>query len=499
MKIKQQFLIALSLMLFVVFNFSSCKEYRAIPIKDLSILEVKAADVLLNTDEVPVGITTGATFVVFFSENLELESLVEGSVTLKTGENVVDISLTGIGNKLTITTTNEMLTGRTHTLTITEAVKSYQGVRVTLTEYEFIVEGDIVVFPLEVNSVKVDGKELDPSTTIINVSTESPIVITFSSALASTTVNATSISLVDISGGSVASSLDLNGQIVTLTPDVPLSNVSSYSLKLANTLESSEGGEYIAETFHFQSGTTAVIPPQADKQSAFWRFNGNSNDATGSQTTLTEQYTYVTDRYGVEEAAASFNGDGDIMEVLGNGSLMASDWTMSVWVNIDVADLTGTRYFAGIGVENGFYVEMLSGFENVSFTTSNEDAPGSGVNPSVKWGAGSPTTPVQDKVWAHLAFTMSSNGIRRVYMNGVMISEEDLSAGGMLFNAAPAGINNNFALGYLCGTASTGTGWAIYDTDKNAGVTYKGLLDDVRVFTTVLTAQEVTDLYDLEK
>lgn len=500
MKIKQQFLIVLPLILFVVFNFSSCKTDEAIPIKDLLVLEAKAGDILLNADQAATGVATNASIVVLFSENLELESLVEGSITLKTGGNLANIDLTGIGNKVTITPLGGMLTGRTYTLNITEAVKSYQGVRLTSVGYEFVVEGEIVVAPLEINSVKVDGKELDPSATTTNVSTESPIIITFSSALAIATVNSTSISLKDVNSDPVATTLDLNGQVVTLTPVSTLSNLSSFTLELANTLESTEGGTYVAQTFAFTTGTTALVPPQADKQSAFWRFNGSSNDATGNQTTLVEQYTYATDRYGVEGAAASFNGDGDIMEVLGDASLMASDWTMSVWVNVDVADLSGTRYFAGIGVENGFYLEMYTGFEGMGFYTSNEDAPGSGVNPGTAWGSKIlDTTPAQDKVWAHLAFTMGTDGIRRGYMNGAMVMADTLGVGGMLFNAGPAGINSNLALGYICGTESTGTGWALYENDKNAGVTYKGLLDDVRIFTTVLTAQEITDLYNLEK
>ncbi len=473
MKIKQQLLIVLPLVLFVVVNFFACKEDAAIPIKDLSVLEAKAGDVLLNTDQAVTSIATDAAIVVRFSENLELESLVEGSITLKTGGNLANIDLTGIGNKVTITPLGGMLTGRTYTLNITEAVKSYQGVRLTSIGYEFVVEGDIVVAPLEINSVKVDGKELDPSAATTNVSTEAPIVITFSSALAIATVNSTSIVLKDDNGDPVATTLDLNGQVVTLTSDATLNDLSSYTLHLANTLESSEGGAYIGETFAFTTGTTALVPPQADKQSAFWRFNGSSNDATGNQTTIIEQFTYVTDRYGVEGAAASFNGDGDIMEVLGDESLMASNWTMSVWVNVDVADLTtGTRYFTGIGVENGFYLEMYTGFETMGFYTSNEDAPGSGVNPGTAWGSKIlDIAPAQDKVWAHLAFTMVSDGIRICYMNGAMVMADTLGVGGMLFNAAPAGINSNLSLGYICGTESTGTGWALYENDKNEGVT----------------------------
>lgn len=495
MKLKTFYSIAMALPLVFVMTLVGCKDDEGgTPLKELTVVSITAGDVALVANSSAADVAADAAIAVEFSQNLEIESISDDAVSLKSEGNTISLDVTAIGNKLTITPSSDMLTGRTYTLTLTDGIKSFQGVSLENVAYEFVIEGEIFISPLSLTKVTVAGKELSSSSTTKNVSPEDAIILTFGSSLSLATITSTNLVLKDGESNTIATEIAVNGQDVTITPSAGLSEVTTFTLAVSDAIESSEGGAFTGTSFEFETGTYSITPPQSESQEAYFRFNGSTADLADGNETVVEQFTYVTDRFGVEGAATSFNGAGDVFEIAGSASLLSSDWTMSVWVNVNAADMTTTRYFSGVGVENGYYIELYKDFASLGWTTSN-DLEGS---PSTQWGSAIALDPVPDAVWIHLVFTMGSDGMRRIYLNGALLNEADLGTGGMLFNDAIEGINNNIAFGYICGTQSTGTSWALYENDKEL-YTFKGLLDDVRIFSAVLSGEEVSTLYDAEK
>jgi len=58
------------------------------------------------------------------------------------------------------------------------------------------------------------------------------------------------------------------------------------------------------------------------------------------------------------------------------------------------------------------------------------------------------------------------------------------------------GVQNKLALGYFASRDNTNPDWAKY---PNAASTFKGYMDDLRLFNVALSASEVSSLYTAEK
>ncbi len=58
-----------------------------------------------------------------------------------------------------------------------------------------------------------------------------------------------------------------------------------------------------------------------------------------------------------------------------------------------------------------------------------------------------------------------------------------------------SGLVENLTLGYLASTANTATGWAIYSEATN---TFKGGMDDFRLWNVALTGEQVNTLFNAE-
>ncbi len=477
----------------IIINLTSCKKDEPDPIKNLTLSSLTAGniDLINGTAE---NVSNNSSIVAVFSANLDITTVTASSITLTEGSEQAEVTLSAVGPKITITPKEKLKDGKAYVLNITSQIKSFEGGDFSQKTISFKVEGASNTDPLTIESIKAGNIDLNGTVAATDVSTKTEINITFSSNLNEATVNATSVTL---SAGSsdISSSITASDNTIIVTPDVELTEKTEYTLTLANTLTSSEGGAFDGKTLTFITGSTPVTPPQVDHQVAFWRFNGNTNDYMGMQSTVVEKLSYDVDRHGESNAAGSFNGEGDILEIEANDNLINKDLTISMWVKIDTSDYSSTRYLLGTGVENGYYFEVLSRFENVSFTTRNDNGDGTA---DVQWGEESAIPlPTRDDIWTQLVITTGNDGFRRIYIDGTMIAEYDLGTKGIEFDDTIDGINANLAFGYVCSTTSTGTDWAIYEDDKSS--TYKGMLDDIRVFDIVLTQAEITTLYNAEK
>ena len=99
--------------------------------------------------------------------------------------------------------------------------------------------------------------------------------------------------------------------------------------------------------------------------------------------------------------------------------------------------------------------------------------------------------------------------MKTIYLDAVILLQVNLSSteGWNLTDLAIAdkvdgtgapvtGIDPKLALGFFCSRDNTATGWSTYSTATN---TYKGALDDMRIFSKALSTNEVTQLFNAEK
>lgn len=180
---------------------------------------------------------------------------------------------------------------------------------------------------------------------------------------------------------------------------------------------------------------------------------------------------------------------------MGNASFFAgptglnasTQLTYSVWMNSTDSDANrNTILFSGSDTVANSYTDLgLSGENNVS--NGSVDGAASGRNRPVGASAGavsqqtgvfSSSATIHDGNWHHLALTIDlTSATLNLYVDGALASTQNFSTGAVLFP-----VFNNFEIGRL---GRQGT-----PTDS-----YGGLVDDVQVYNTALTASEVNYLF----
>ncbi len=379
--------------------------------------------------------------------------------------------------------------------------------------------------PLEVVSIMSGTIDLAGATAAENVDVDEDIVITFNKKVTESLV-ASSIEL--SASAEVTITTDVNNNVVTISHPT-LDPGTNFTLTIKNTLTADDGGKFDEFTITFKTyGKGIVTPPQAAHLVAYWLFDGNTNPYVGSFTTAYEKVSYTADREGFESSALSFGGaasagTGDLVEITYADGLISPSMTISVWFKVDAADYDGSRFMFGLGVERGYFMELGSGaiswmklatchkvnpdpmthFYGTAWTDPNGD--GSVGGQTIYDYSGSISDLVCDGDWHQLIMTFdASTSIKTIYLDGAMLMQVDIdydttewSLKDIEVNEMSAtGLVKNLALGFACSKTSTSTDWANYTTAQN---TYKGLMDDFRIFDIALTSAEVTTLYNAEK
>ena len=376
------------------------------------------------------------------------------------------------------------------------------------------------------NSIVVD---LNGVSAALDVPTDAIITILFDKNLDPATV-AGAISLTGGSGGSAT--LTTAGNAISITPDQELDRGTAYTLSIGSTLTADDGAAFtaVSRTF-FTAGRAAVIPPQADKQTGFWEFNGSTESSVGTFTTTKEQVGYDTDRHGQLNSALYFNGatggpgTGDIVDIQGTG-LLSPSMTITVWFRLDTLDYDGSRFMFGYAVERGYFMELGSGGINwMKFATCHKldpdpnahiygtawtDMNGDGATSEITtfdWEGSYSDWLADNTAWHQLAMTYDANeSIKSIYLDGTLIMEQDLKGNtssmewwmsDMEVNELnTVGLVHKLGLGYACASENGTTSWATYADAEN---TYKGYLDDLRIFSVSLSETQIQQLYNDEK
>jgi hypothetical protein len=189
-----------------------------------------------------------------------------------------------------------------------------------------------------------------------------------------------------------------------------------------------------------------------------FEFNGDLKDATGNladAVSTVRRVTYTTDRKGQFSKAILFNGayGVDIKDV----PCTPNAASVSVWIKHDT--LPNPGWLSPVFSNYGFIIQQNGPFFAASYFTGLL-----GVPPTVF------SSSATDKTWHHMAATRDNNELK-FYIDGVLIGSA----------ATPAGAGPYPALDKYILAHAYGNYW-------------KGSLDDLRFYSRVLSAAEVSTL-----
>jgi len=226
---------------------------------------------------------------------------------------------------------------------------------------------------------------------------------------------------------------------------------------------------------------------------AHWLFNGDADDATGNGNngTPTEGHPWfgggavpqlAADRFGNANYCYHFD-EGSNIEVPYSTALNPQSMTISLWIKME--EQPNYDYIIAMNRWNGWKLclQELSYLFFTIKTTYNGD--------TTWYDRDSNPYAIDANTWTHVAITFT-NGFMKFYGNGELQRAWDNT------NGIPVAVNNiNLTIGsdlptdvYTTEEGDFFVGWGGY---------FKGNIDDVRFYNTVLSAFQVDSVYTFEK
>lgn len=198
----------------------------------------------------------------------------------------------------------------------------------------------------------------------------------------------------------------------------------------------------------------------------------------------------AADRYGIAGKALHFD-KGSNVEIPYNTALNPTTMSMSLWAKADVnAPIINNQYMVSMNRWNGYKLQFQDSPK--AFFTVKATVPGV-VDPAY-YDRDNASPLVTQGQWWHIVVTFGG-GHMIFYLNGVMVKDWDNTPGTAISqSAAPVNL--------IFGQDLPSTGYSLNEADPNYlnwGGFYIGALDEVRLYKSVLTASQVTSIYEVEK
>ena len=397
--------------------------------------------------------------------------------------------------------------------------------------------------PLSLGTLMVGTIDLNAATAPTNVPVNPAITATFTTDVNIATAIADNITLTeDYDAVSIPLTIAVSGKVVTITPTSNLANGALYKLSVTTGLKATNGESVTAINRSFTT-LGSFLPAGVF---AYWNFDGNANDQTGVYNAATGgviDVTYVTGRNAASGQAASFNGTTSLIEIP-NGNVLgtAADFSLSFWMKDDTT-AKRDQFVLGLAGWFGFQFEYNSNNDHVANlnnrigfcklavqyslsggTSNSEDLyfPGSGTGTTKDNGGWQGSTFSKDLIsnngtgvngllaqqWAHVVCTYDhTTKIGTMYINGLEMKAQDFTLYPIahpLYNAtglkfAGNAANNSLVFGFIQDKVSPTIpdSWADYTDPANGH--FKGLLDDVAIYHSVLTPALITLMYNSGK
>lgn len=391
-------------------------------------------------------------------------------------------------------------------------------------------DDDDEVVLMSLTSLTAGGVDLFGNFNATDVPADAVFSVEFSHNLNPSTVNDSSIVLKRLHDEVyLPLSFETVGNKVTITPVTGLSEGTKYRLVFNNDILSTEGDVMTISSRTFTTGGT--FSPEGIM--AYFPFEGNVMDSIGSYNPTasdSRNINFVESKNDKSGMAAKFNGTSSIIEIPNADDFLANDdFTISFWIKAD-ANQNG-HFVLGLAGSHGFYFEIAEDWQSVSMTTRYQLSTGetiavenlyngtgetkdSGgfqgwtVNKNVTSAGGVGETFFKN-LWAHVVFNYdASTRESSIYINSELVKQQDFdlwpegepeqNITGVTYagNAAPG---NELALGFLQARENQAETAPFADFSDPANKQYKGLMDDVKIFSRSLSAAEIRRLYNSEK
>jgi len=391
--------------------------------------------------------------------------------------------------------------------------------------------------PLDLGTLMVGTIDLNAATAPTNVPVMPTITATFTTTVDATTATASNITLTeDYNNASIPLTISVLAKVVTITPNASLDNGALYKLAVSAGLKASDGQLLTAINRSFT--TMGSFLPAG--MVAYWNFDGNANDQTGVYNAATggvTDVTYVTGRNAASGQAASFNGTTSLIEIPGGDVLENSaDFSLSFWMKDDTT-AKRDQFVLGLAGWYGFQFEYNSNIygtgataqigqcklaaqysytggstsqdlwlDGTGATKDNGGWQGWTFSKNLVANNGTGVNGLLAQQWAHVVCTYDhTTKIGTMYINGQEMKAQDfnlypvplLNATGLKFAGNAA--NNSLVFGFIQDKVSPTItdSWADYTNPANGH--FKGLLDDVAIYHSVLTPALITLMYNSGK
>jgi hypothetical protein len=388
--------------------------------------------------------------------------------------------------------------------------------------------------PINLGTLMVGTIDLNGATAPTNVPVNPTITATFSTDVDVTTATTSNVTLTESYDAlSIPLTVTASGKVVTITPVASLANGALYTLAVTAGLKASDGQVLTPISRSFTT-LGSFLPAGVF---AYWNFDGNANDQTGVYNAATAciiGITYVTGRNAASGQAASFNGTTSLIEIP-NGDVLenSSDFSISFWMKDDTT-AKRHQFLMGLAGAKGFQFEYDSHIygtgdrsqkgqikmaaqysytggsdqqdlwlDGVGDTKDNGGWKGWTYSKNLVTGGGTGVNGMLAQKWAHVVCTYDhATKIGTMYINGVKMKEQDfnlygvpmMNATGLHFVGNPG--NNSLVFGFIQDKVSPtlSDSWAVYSDPTNNH--FKGLLDDVAIYHSVLTPTLITLMYN---
>jgi Concanavalin A-like lectin/glucanases superfamily/Secretion system C-terminal sorting domain len=205
-----------------------------------------------------------------------------------------------------------------------------------------------------------------------------------------------------------------------------------------------------------------VVLQKANAQTpvAYYPFNGNANDAAGTNNGTANGATLTTDRFGNANSAYSFDGVDDNITYTQPWTNVTDNFTMSVWLKPNVLGgcilTNGQNSFPAASPYNGYSIKFGA-------------RPAGDMNGVASFNGG--VDVLSTGLWFHIVLVRES-GTSKLYVNGVLQPTTLASA------------PNTPAVSAIIGSLNSGTDFV------------NGSIDEVKIYNTALTATQVQAEYN---
>jgi hypothetical protein len=390
----------------------------------------------------------------------------------------------------------------------------------------------------ELSSLKAGSIDMNGLTPPNNIPDEPTIVATFNMAVKASTANTTNITLKrNYDNAAIDLTITVSGASITIVPTESIGNGASFELKMTG-IQSTDDQSLSALTRSFTTDGTFVPAGQI----AYWNFEETAEDQVGTFNPSADGIVDLEyqDSYKADAGkCAFFNGTSTIIEIPNGDQLMNTEnFTLAFWIKTKSAGHVNENgdpkghFVMGLGAARGFQFEIFGGYDGCKLAATY-DIGSTGTDDEDLWfnGAGeyngnggfkgwtfcklltpTPAEGMQAYLkdsWTHVVCVYDApTRIGTMYFNGEKMKEQDFdlydpplnAATGLIWSGDGVEVVNELAFGFIKSREGTLFGnypWGNYDlpTANHFG----GWLDNVRIFHTALTAQEIDLMYQSEK